>query len=280
MTTKQITAAVGGAAIALTAYLTWTVKTGVRGLYSNQYTTIAASPSSRQAHADWLKRQGANLDAIYGADSKVGTSSQGTLADLVIRERRSGVRSVAMPYSSASSVTNGLNAYNKAVVDSAKIDAVISEIEPYNTGAYASFYTTLRSVGNWCKANRVMPCVYMGWPSEAAWDSIVVNSDRVYLHCYRPSASMSGSSQFGYCRTRLVTLAAKAKAIKKRVSVVIIYSCEPEFSYTYYQGNAWWKPIEDFKAAWNTSATSDMKQWLSVDGTMIFVSRYAKEIKP
>lgn len=280
MTTKQITAAVGGAAIALTAYLTWTVKTGVRGFYSNQYTTIAASPSSRQAHADWLKRQGANLDAIYGADSKVGTSSQGTLADLVIRERRSGVRSVAMPYSSASSVTNGLNAYNKAVVDSAKIDAVISEIEPYNTGAYASFYTTLRSVGNWCKANRVMPCVYMGWPSEAAWDSIARNASRVYLHCYRPSASMSGSSQFGYCRTRLVTLAAKAKAIKKRVSVVIIYSCEPEFSYTYYQGNAWWKPIEDFKAAWNTSATSDMKQWLSVDGTMIFVSRYAKEIKP
>lgn len=280
MTTKQIAAAVAGAAIAVTAYMTWTVRTGVKGFYSNQYSTISASPSARQAHADWLKRQGANLDAIYGADSKVGTSSQGTLADLVIRERRSGVRSVAMPYSSASSVTNGLNAYNKAVVDSAKIDAVISEIEPYNTGAYASFYTTLRSVGNWCKANRVMPCVYMGWPSEAAWDSIARNASRVYLHCYRPSASMSGSSQFGYCRTRLVTLAAKAKAVKKRVSVVIIYSCEPDFSYTYFQGNSWWKPIEDFKAAWNTSATSDMKQWLSVDGTMIFVSRYAKEIKP
>lgn len=280
MTTKRIAAAVAGAAIAVTAYLTWTVRTGVKGFYSNQYSTISASPSARQAHADWLKRQGANLDAIYGADSKVGTSSQGTLADLVIRERRSGVRSVAMPYSSASSVTNGLNAYNKAVVDSAKIDAVISEIEPYNTGAYASFYTTLRSVGNWCKANRVMPCVYMGWPSEAAWDSIARNASRVYLHCYRPSASMSGSSQFGYCRTRLVTLAAKAKAVKKRVSVVIIYSCEPDFSYTYFQGNSWWKPIEDFKAAWNTSATSDMKQWLSVDGTMIFVSRYAKEIKP
>ncbi len=280
MTTKQITAAVGGAAIALTAYLTWTVKTGVRGFYSNQYSTIAASPTSRQAHADWLKRQGANLDAIYDADGRVGTSSQGTLADLIIRERRSGVRSIAMPYSSASTVTGGLASYNKAVVDSARIDAVISEIEPYNTGQYGQFYTTIRAVGTWCKANRVMHCVYMGWPSEAAWDSIVVNADRVYLHCYRPSASMSGSSQFGYCRTRLVTLAAKAKAVKKRVSVVIIYSCEPDFSYTYFQGNSWWKPIEDFKAAWNTSATSDMKQWLSVDGTMIFVSRYAKEINP
>lgn len=280
MTTKQITAAVGGAAIALTAYLTWTVKTGVRGFYSNQYTTIAASPSSRQAHADWLKRQGANLDAIYGADSKVGTSSQGTLADLIIRERRSGIRSVAMPYSSASSVTTGLNAYNKAVVDSAKIDAVISEIEPYNTGAYASFYTTLRSVGTWCKANRVMPCVYMGWPSDAAWDSIVVNSDRVYLHCYRPSTSMSGSSQYGYVATRMGVLAAKAKARGKRMSVVTIYSCESDFAYDYFKTATWSGTYDAFLSTYNSRATADMKQWLTMDGWMVFVSEYAKQIKP
>ena len=117
MTTKRIAAAVAGAAIAVTAYLTWTVRTGVKGFYSNQYSTISASVPARQGHADWLKRQGANLDAIYGIDSRVGTSSQGTLADLIIRERRGGVRSVAMPYSSASSVTSGLNAYNRAVVD-------------------------------------------------------------------------------------------------------------------------------------------------------------------
>lgn len=280
MTTKQIAAAVAGAAIAVTAYMTWTVRTGVKGFYSNQYSTISASPASRQAHADWLKRQGANLDAIYGADSRVGTSSQGTLADLIIRERRGGVRSVAMPYSSASSVTSGLNSYNRAVVDSAKIDAVISEIEPYNTNDYAGFYSTIRSVGNWCRTNRVMPCVYMGWPSEAAWDSIARNANRVYLHCYRPSTGLSGSSQYGYCKNRLQTLAAKCKAIGKRTSVVIIYSCEPDFSYTYFQSNSWWKPIEDFKAAWNASATADMKQWLSIDGTMVFVSEFGKQIKP
>ncbi len=278
--TKGIAATLGAAAVMVAAYMTWTVRTGVRGMYSNQYTTIAASPSSRQAHADWLKRQGANLDAIYGADSKVGTSSQGTLADLVIRERRSGVRSVAMPYSSASSVTNGLNAYNKAVVDSAKIDAVISEIEPYNTGAYASFYTTLRSVGNWCKANRVMHCVYMGWPSEAAWDSIVVNADRVYLHCYRPSSSMSGSSQYGYVASRLGTLAAKAKARGKRISVVVIYSCEPAFAYDYFKTATWSGTYDAFTSAYSSRSTADMRQWLTMDGWMVFVSEYAKQLKP
>ena len=232
MTTKQIAAAVGSVAVAVTAYMAWTVRSGVRGMYSNQYTTISASVPSRQGHADWLRRQGANLDAIYGADARVGTSTQGTLADLIIRERRSGVRSVAMPYSSASTVTGGLASYNKAVIDSARIDAVISEIEPYNTGQYGQFYTTIRAAGTWCKANRVMHCVYMGWPSEAAWDSIVVNADRVYLHCYRPSSSMSGSSQYGYVASRLGTLAAKAKARGKRISVVVIYSCEPAYSDT------------------------------------------------
>lgn len=290
MTTKRIAAAVAGAAIAVTAYLTWTVRTGVKGFYSNQYSTISASPSARQAHADWLKRQGANLDAIYGADSRVGTSSQGTLADLIIRERRSGVRSVAMPYSSASSVTSGLNAYNRAVVDSAKIDAVISEIEPYNTNDYAGFYSTIRSVGKWCRANRVMPCVYMGWPSEAAWDSIVVNSDRVFLHCYRASNRMSGIDQYGYVVGRMSTIASKGKARKKKMSVVIIWSCEPErvldgkvqpaFAYDYFKTATWDSTYKAYMEVYDKYSTTDMKQWLTQDGYMVFVSQYAKQIKP
>ena len=280
MNTKRIAAAVAGAALAVTAYLTWTVRTGVKGFYSNQYSTISASVPARQAHADWLKRQGANLDAIYGADSRVGTSSQGTLADLIIRERRGGVRSVAMPYASATTVTSGLNAYNRAVVDSARIDAVISEIEPYNTNDYAGFYRTIRAVSNWCRPNRVMPCVYMGWPSEAAWDSIVVNADRVFLHCYRPSTSMSGSSQYGYVRTRMATLASKAKARGKKLSVVIIYSCEPEFAYDYFRAASWNEAYANYTTAYNTSATADMKNWLTQDGWMVFVSQYAKQIKP
>jgi hypothetical protein len=185
-----------------------------------------------------------------------------------------------MPYSSASNVTSGLNSYNRAVVDSARIDAVISEIEPYNTNDYAGFYRTIRAVSNWCRPNRVMPCVYMGWPSEAAWDSIVVNADRVYLHCYRPSTSMSGSSQYGYVRTRMGTLASKAKARGKKMSVVIIWSCEPEFSYNYFTAASWSATYDAYLSAYNTSATTDMKNWLTQDGWMVFVSQYAKQIKP
>ncbi len=279
--TRILAASVATLSVVATLFIRFGVSSNVRGFYINEYSTITASSTERQTAASWLSGQGANLAAIYGATSDMTTTSgRAKVSDLVLRYRRSGVRSIGYPYGSSSGVLSNLNTYNRSVTDSAKFDFVVSEIEPYNTGDYAGFYKSLREVSNWTKANGLQSAVYMGWPSEAAWDSIARNASRVYLHCYRPSASMSGSSQFGYCRTRLVTLAAKAKAIKKRVSVVIIYSCEPDFSYTYFQGNSWWKPIEDFKAAWNTSATSDMKQWLSVDGTMIFVSRYAKEIKP
>lgn len=278
-TTQRIAATITAAAVAVTAYLGWTVTTGVKGFYSNQYSTISASSSARQAHATWISKQGANLDAIYGADSRMTGSGQPALSDLILRERRAGVRSIAVPYS-RSGVTTSLQTYNRTVADSVRIDALISEIEPYNTGDYAGFYTTIRTVGGWCKANRVMPCVYMGWPSDAAWDSIVVNSDRVFLHCYRPSSSMSGSSQYGYVKNRLASIAAKAKARNKRMSIVIIYSCEPEFAYSHFATTSWSNTYANYSTAYNASATSDMRNWLTQDGWMVFVSQYAKQIRP
>lgn len=287
---NKLLSTIGAVAVVVAVYLTWAVRTGVKGFYSNQYSTISASVTSRQVHADWMKRQGANLDAIYGADAIVNTSKQGTLADLIIRERRGTVKSIAMPYSSANTVIINLDKYNKAVVDSAKIDAVISEIEPYNTNDYASFYTTIRSVNTWAKANRIMPCVYMGWPSDAAWDSIVVNADRIYLHCYRPSNRMSGINQYGYVLSRLNMVTPKAKTRKKKMSIVLIYSCEPkrvingveqpEYGYTYFQTTSWSDAYKAYLETYNASATADMKTWLSQDGWMIFVSEYAKQIKP
>ena len=109
---------------------------------------------------------------------------------------------------------------------------------------------------------------------------IVVNADRVYLHCYRPSTSMFGSSQYGYVRTRMGTLASKAKARGKKMSVVIIWSCEPEFSYNYFTAASWSATYDAYISAYNTSATTDMKNWLTQDGFMVFVSQYAKQIKP
>lgn len=269
------------AALAVTLVVRFGIKEGVKGHYMNDYSVYSATAATRQANADWLKRQGANLDALYGVSGALtSTSGRPILADVILRNRKAGVRSNGFPYSTASSVTSSLNAYNKAVVDSSKFDFVISEIEPYNTGDYAGFYTTLRTVNNWCKTSGIQSCVYMGWPSDACWDTIVRNSSRIFLHCYKSSTTMSGDAQYGYTKGRQGVIAAKCKALNKKISIVIIYSSEPAFSYTYFQSNTWSKPYSDYLSYYSTHATADMKAYLTQDGWMNFVSKYAKQIKP
>mgnify|MGYP003520642632 CR=1 FL=1 len=267
--------------VVTTLMLKFGVKEGVKGFYMNDYSVYSQSANSRQANADWQKRQGVNLAALYGAaGSLTSTSGKPILADVIYRSRKAGVRSNGFPYSTSSSVVNSLNSYNSSVTDSSKFDFVVSEIEPYNTGDYAGFYTTLRTVNTWCGTKGVQSCVYMGWPSEACWDTIVRNATRIFLHCYKSSTTMSGDAQYGYVKGRMGVIAAKCKALNKKISIVIIHSNEPAFSYTYFQNNTWARPYNDYLSYYSTHATSDMKQFLTQDGYMDFVSKYGKQIKP
>jgi len=269
------------AALAVTLVVRFGIKEGVKGHYMNDYSVYSATAATRQANADWLKRQGANLNALYGTSGAL-TSSSGRpiLADVILRNRRAGVRSNGFPYSTANSVVNSLNAYNAAVTDSSKFDFVISEIEPYNTGDYAGFYTTLRTVNSYCASKGLQSAVYMGWPSEACWDTISKNCQRVFIHCYKQSNAMDGGSQYGYISTRLATLAAKCKKNNVKMQVVIIYSDEPAFAYSYFQSNSFDQTYNNFLSTYSLRATADMKAWLIPSGYMVFVSKYSKQIKP
>lgn len=269
------------AALAVTLMVRFGVKTGVKGHYMNDYSVYSATAATRQANADWLKRQGANLNALYGTSGAL-TSSTGRpiLADVILRNRRAGVSSNGFPYSTSNSVVNSLNAYNAAVSDSSKFDFVISEIEPYNTGDYAGFYTTLRTVSDWCKAKGLQSATYQGWCNEACWDSISKNCQRVFIHCYKQSNAMDGASQYGYISTRLGTLAAKCKKNNVKMQVVIIYSDEPSFAYSYFQSNSFDQTYNNFLSTYSLRSTADMKAWLIPSGYMVFVSKYSKQIKP
>ena len=268
-------------AVVATLMVKFGVREGVKGFYMNDYSVYSVTAATRQANADWQKRQGANLAALYGASgSLTSPSGKPILADVIYRSRKAGVQSQGFPYSTSSSVVTSLNSYNSSVSDSSKFDFVVSEIEPYNTGDYSGFYTTLRTVNNWCATKGVQSCVYMGWPSDACWDTIVRNSSRIFLHCYKTSTTMSGDAQYGYTKGRQSVIAAKCKALNKKISIVIIYSSEPSFSYTYFQANSWSKPYSDYLSYYSTHATADMKAYLTQDGWMNFVSKYAKQIKP
>ena len=284
--TRQATSVkvVGGLTLtaALVAVLSWFITSNHRGMYINEYSTIIATAETRQAAADYQKKQGSNSVAVYGCTSDLtSTSGRVRLADLILKYRRAGVKAVGYPYGSASSVTGSLASYNAWASDSCKFSYVISEIEPYNTGDYAGFYTAVRTVGTWAKAKGLQSFSYMGWPTEACWDSIVVNCDGIFLHDYVSSSTIStGGGQYGYMKGRLTTISAKAKARNKKMLLTTIYSCEPSFSFTYFQSHTYQSTYSLFTSYYNVQGTSDMKNYLTQMGYMVFVSKYAKQIKP
>ena len=91
---------------------------------------------------------------------------------------------------------------------------------------------------------------------------------------------MDGASQYGYISTRLGTLAAKCKKNNVKIQVIIIYSDEPAFAYSYFQGNSFDQTYNNFLSTYSLRATTDMKAWLVPSGYMVFVSKYSKQIKP
>jgi hypothetical protein len=277
MTSKINIAKTLTAAAAIAGVILWAkfgVKTGVKGFYVNDYATTTAP-----VQATWLKKQGANLAALYHVTSDL-TLNRTKVATTLYTLRKAGVQSIGYPYGSANNVTATLANYNKAVTDSSKFDFVVSEIEPYNTGDYASFYTTLRAVNTFAGVNNLQSCVYMGWPSEACWDTIVRNSSRIFLHCYRSSTAMSGGSQFGYINTRMSVIAAKAKAAKKKISIVVIYSAELTFAQNWFRSNTWQSTYESYLLYYTLHASPDVLQWTTQDGWMIFATSYAKISRP
>ena len=164
------------------------------------------------------------------------------------------------------------------MVDSAKIDAVISEIEP-TTNDYAGSIPPSAPLVTGARTNRVMPCVYMGWPSEAAWDNIVVNADRVFLHCYRASHFHEWFKPVRLRPGAYGNYRCKGKGGEKDERSGYLFMRAGSLMTTSAPQN-WNETYSNYTAAYNTSATADMKQWLTQDGWMVFVSQYAKEIKP
>jgi hypothetical protein len=90
---------------------------------------------------------------------------------------------------------------------------------------------------------------------------------------------MTPSGLWSYVRGRLGDIASAAAALKKIVPINIIYSCEPAFAYTYFQSYRWEDAHLMFMDQFNTYATTQMKQNLTVNNFSVFVTRYGKEIK-
>lgn len=251
--------------------------------YNNTFDdTVATDASKSRLDIDWMNTNRfypneAMYANLYISNTLVRSAN---FPDLIKYGYGKNIK-FGICYSSTSEVDNMLT-YNSGLnttIDK-KLWYAVTELEPYNTGDYAGMTSKMEYVYPKLKSAGLRHGVYMGWPVQSYWETIVRNSDFINLHCYRPSASMTASGIWGYVQERLGFIATACKNLNKIMEVNIIYSCEPAFAYDYFKANKWTSAHQLFLGEFNSKATLDMKRFLVVDDFSIFVTKFGKEIKP
>ena len=254
----------------------------MKSWYNNTFDdTVATSATITKGDIDWMIRnrlhptdlQYVNL---YISDSLVRHSNTPGLISYAFQN---GLR-MGRAYSAISEIDTMLTYNSQRPTVSEKLWFAVTELEPYNTGDYAGMTQKIQAVYPRLKAAGLKHVIYMGWPTDTYWDTIVANCDEINLHCYRPSTSITPSGTYGYVSGRLALIAACCKARNKVMKVNLIYSCEPSFSWDYFKANPWSGAHALFLTEYAAKATSDMKSYLLVNDFSIFVTKYAKQIKP
>lgn len=184
-------------------------------------------------------------------------------------------------YSQTSQIDSLLsfNSISSNTIDK-KLWFAVTELEPYNTGDYSGMTAKMEYAYPRLKNAGLKHGVYAGWMENNYWQTIVKNCDYINLHCYRPSASMTATGIYNYVKDRLQIIAAAAMNMNKIMEVNILYSCEPDFAYNYFQANTWNAAHNLFMQQYNINASNEMRRQLVVNDFSIFVSRFGKQIKP
>lgn len=249
--------------------------------YNNTFDdTVASNPDASKRDIDWTVQNRFNsrpqYSTLYISSSLLSNPNFKMLMGYAFSK---GLMH-GMAYSSKGEV-DAMLAYNAGKTwGNQRLFYATSELEPYNTGDYAGMTDKIKYAYPKLKAAGMKHQIYMGWPDDAYWSTIVEYCDEINLHCYRKSADMTVSGIWGYVRNRLGLIAAAAKAQNKPMVLNIIYSNEPDFAFDWFKTKSWYAAHQLFLQGWAANATETMKNWLRVQDMSVFVSRYGKQIRP
>ena len=242
--------------------------------------TVATSVSQSKLDVDWtnINRFDPNktqFSTLYIANSLVKHANFPTIIESGYNKNLK----YGTAYSQTSEVDTAI-AYNVGKSISKKLWYCVSELEPWNTGDYTGMTNKIKYAHPKLKAAGMKHLIYLGWPVQTYYPTVVQYCDEINLHCYRTDANMTPSGIWGYVRERLGFIAEAAKAQNKIMPVNIIYSCEPSFAYNWFTKNQWNAAHQMFLAQYASNATATMKNQLVVNDFSIFVTKYGKQIKP
>lgn len=277
-----------GAVLAIVGY--FYQPTGIQAFYDNDLKNHIETNEVRAAQIAWLEKNHCNALDIYGADSYIGTTAHdNNMAAYLDSLEAHGIKSKGFVYSSTSAISKLRNFQNKYRMQS-RFTRVVMEEEPYNTGNYAKFYADLQAWDKFLDSMKMEHDIYVGWETQAAFDSMVVHGCRIYIHAYGKYDTYSnvGAWIYGYCKTRFNMIADTHRRfpLLPKTNEITLLSCEnpdpskTQFGYKYFTTHDWWTPQGSFLTYWTLNASSALKAAFINGGSMIFVTQQAKQIKP
>lgn len=262
------------------------IPTQIQAHYDNNILAWYKSESGQDAMIRWHISNGDNRIYLYGVDGFIGSSTNDKWVTRFNDSCSAHGIQTAFVWSNPTSVTKDLERFTKLQTrQSAKFDLLISELEPYNTNSYPTFWAYSRQVKVWADKNGVESWVYVGWHNQQSTDSMVVLYKGVNMHCYIQSVNMSsGSWQYGYLKSRLGMFAQSTVTMKvaNPFQTTVLYSDETAFAYTWFQANMLNQKLalSIFKQGYDLLAPSSVKSKINLMGTCLFTSSYSLRIKP
>lgn len=239
----------------------------------------------------WAAAKGVNEYNLYARAYLKTSSNRARLAGFIKKAKEQyGIKKVFIDYRDIDEIPNW-NAYITAYKNTTSaVDGMITEREPYVTGDYTGFYEFLRKGSLFAKANDIMLAVYMGQPSQTAWDSIIFYSNRIYLSWYIPMSAWNNSvNGYNYVQGRFGYMANSGEKFnKKDVPVIAIISLERRIwgARNDYMGE-WFVNNPFFGITWDMliktyekNATANIKDRTEFVGECIFYNEMAEKAQP
>lgn len=257
----------------------------IRSQYVNKFEKWLASPDK---YLLWAKLQGTNSLNCYARTYLKTSSDRKKLAAFVLKARQYGMIEVFIDYRKASEAQYW-ESYCKEFPDTAYKIHPVTEIEPYISGDYTSFYAALKAMDVFCTKYNLIAASYQGQPSQAGWDNIVKYCDRIYLSLYVSMSTYKAGKSYNYVAGRWAKIALAAKKInKKKFPVVYIKSLERkvwgasnDFQGELYTTNSFYgsvhqKDVSDYL----TKSSTEIKTYTDLIGTCMFTSEYNLKARP
>jgi hypothetical protein len=256
-----------------------------RGIYIDQFNTIVGNITKENELLSWCKYNNMNSISLYDLTTVLSNSANiPKLAAFIKKARLSyGITSVGAVRGSGSEFSGSTCSYNSGRTDTLERFNVFNlELEWWNNVCTFPQYTDHMKTMT-ASAHSSSPGIiseeYIGWLSNPAGqesaqaNALVANSDRIMVHDYRigPDAA--------YTLSRLDQIGQAAKAQGKKFKVIILFSVEQEFMFSYFQKYSFAQAYADYVNQYNTKSFAG-KSNIDLIGYQIFDQSLARLARP